>query len=150
VINESKNGKFPMELEKNLPEIAKIIKKMLAHNPSERPSLEIISSHLRLPFEFNVEVSGAMTFRKENSELWENKHFKLMGKNMYIFNNEQDKKAENVFTLSEWTVLVNHEEGTENTTCVTLEDPLRLGCSLKIESCEQTTELLNQLRKYIS
>lgn len=160
VINESKNGKFPEELEKNLPEIAKIIKKMLAYNPSDRPSLEMISSHLKLPLELDTEHLGAVAFQKEGCETWENKHFKLIGKNLYIFNKEQDKKAENVYVLPEWTVLLNNQEETPNhaesevvsssMTCITLEDPLRLGCTLKIESCEQTVQLLQQLRKYIS
>jgi len=92
VINESKNGKFPASLEKNLPEIATIIKKMLATDPSDRPSIEVIAQHLKLPLEFQTEMSGALTLRRENSETWNDKHFKLINKNLYIFNKEQDKR----------------------------------------------------------
>lgn len=45
VISESKKGNLPSSLEKELPEIAMMIKKMLAADPCDRPSLEIVLSH---------------------------------------------------------------------------------------------------------
>lgn len=152
VINDSKNGKFPVQLEKDLPEIAMIIKKMLAYNPSERPSLETVAAHLKLPLEIGSELAGNVALRKEGCENWENKHFKLIGKNLYIFNKEQDKKAEGVYVLPEWIVSVSNEEDADsgNATCVNLEDHLRLGCTLRLEGCEKTRELFNQLRRYMA
>jgi len=162
VINECKNGKFPAELEKNLPEIAMIIKKMLARNPCDRPSIETILQHLKLPIEVNTEVSGSLSLRRENSQTWNDKHFKLMGNNLCIFNKEQDKKAETVYALSEWTVLLTPEEApcdsetsereiaNASMTCITLEDHLRLGCALKMGSFEKTVGLFNRLNKNVA
>jgi len=48
VISESKKGNLPSNLEKDLPEIAMMIKKMLAADPCDRPSLEIVLSHFKL------------------------------------------------------------------------------------------------------
>lgn len=70
VISESKNGKLPAQLEKNLPEIAKIIRKMLSVDPSERPSLETITQSLKLPIEMSTDVAGKICLRRENSETW--------------------------------------------------------------------------------
>jgi translation initiation factor 2-alpha kinase 4 len=152
VIKESKNGKLPAKLEKDLPEIARIIKKMLAVEPSDRPSLETISSSLKLPVEMNTEFSGICVFKREDSEAWNNRHFKLIGKNFYVFNNEHAKKAENVYLLSEWTVLLENNSDVTGTSLayITLEDPMKLGCTFRMESCEQTNELFNHLRKYVS
>jgi len=157
VINESKNGKLPAELEKHLPEIAKIIKRMLAVDPCDRPSLETILQSLKLPIEVSTAISGKITLRRENSQTWTPKHFKLSDDHLYIFDKEKDKKAEMVYPLSEWSVLlqtpgvvVEEEQETEcinseekNTVCIKLEDPIKLGCSFKTETAEQTLELFN-------
>lgn len=159
VINQSKEGKFPSELEKNLPEIAQIIKNMLALDPSERPSLDVISQHLRLPVEINTELSGVFMLRKEDSEAWNTKYFKLIENVLYIFNKEQDKKAESFYSLSEWKVLLKDLEGegavkSGKDECdgkwIVIEDPLRLGCGFKAENLEQTVELFSHLSKNVA
>jgi len=73
VINDSKQGKLPAELVKDLPEIARIISAMLAFEPCERPCMEIISHSLRLPLEINTELCGNILLRKEDSTEWANK-----------------------------------------------------------------------------
>jgi len=154
VINESKNGKLPAVLEKNLPEVAKIIKKMLAVDPCDRPSLETISQDLKLPIEMNTAVSGKVALRRENSQTWNPKHFKLVDDKLYIYEKEQDKKAEGVYSLSEWSVLLqkpetvaNQEPEEKDVVCINFEDPMKLGCSFKAETAEQTIELFNQFNE---
>jgi len=73
VIKESKQGRISPELEKELPEIVTIIKKMLSINPSERPSIDAIFEHLKLPMEINADLSGNLLYKKENSPIWREK-----------------------------------------------------------------------------
>lgn len=75
VINQSKLGKIPLELERDLPEIAQIIKKMISINPAERPTIETISQFLRLPLEINADAVGTLSIRKENSSSWREKYY---------------------------------------------------------------------------
>jgi serine/threonine protein kinase len=110
IIVESKEGKIPLELEQELPEIAYIIKRMLSIDPADRPSLDGISHGLKLPIELYTELSGALFTKKENSPSWRKKHFKLIDGKLYIFNKKEDKKAEVVYDLSEWKVQM---KGTE-------------------------------------
>jgi len=158
VISDAKSGKFPAELEKNLPEITKILKKMLAIDPNERPSLENILQHLKLPAEMDIELSGDIIFKREDSDAWDNKYFKLVGKDLYVFNNKKAKKAESVYSLAEWSVLLedsekifDQDENSKNSSMVsiTLEDPMKLGCTFRVESYEQTIIMFNQLSKHI-
>lgn len=73
VMSESKRGKIPSELERELPEIAQIIKKMLSPNPSERPTLETVSQSLKLPLGVNADLTGTIKLKKENSPIWREK-----------------------------------------------------------------------------
>ena len=73
VINDSKQGKLPAELVKDLPEIARIISGMLAFEPCERPCIELISHILTLPLAINTELCGNILLRKEDSTEWTNK-----------------------------------------------------------------------------
>ena len=74
VINQSKLGKIPLELERDLPEIAQIIKKMISLNPAERPTIEVISQFLKLPLEINADLVGGLRIQKENSSTWREKY----------------------------------------------------------------------------
>lgn len=123
IINESKEGKIPKELEQELPEISAVIKRMLSINPNDRPTLEYISQSLKLPMEMNTELSGGLYTKRENSASWRKKYFKLIGGKLYIFNKKEDKKAEVVYDLSEWKVHIKettdslpHDKSTENQT----------------------------------
>ena len=73
IINESKEGKIPKELEQELPEISAVIKRMLSINPNDRPTLEYISQSLKLPMEMNTELSGGLYTKRENSASWRKK-----------------------------------------------------------------------------
>jgi len=120
IINESKEGKIPKELEQELPEISTVIKRMLSINPNDRPTLEYISQSLKLPMEMSTELSGGLYTKRENSASWRKKYlfrgnflsnnlhrfFKLIGGKLYIFNKKEDKKAEVVYDLSEWKVQI--------------------------------------------
>jgi translation initiation factor 2-alpha kinase 1 len=169
IIAKSKEGELPAEFEQNLPEIAAIIKKMLAVNPCDRPSVDAISQSLILPVEINTELSGTLALRKENSQTWKNKHYKLMNDSLYIFNKEQDKKAESVFSLPEWTILLKQSDqesseasannlklrkskssDTADQVLITLEDPMRLGCAFKTENPEKTIKLFQRLNQTIA
>jgi len=162
VISDSKEGKFPADLEKNLPNIAAIIKKMMAHDPNERPSIEAISLSLKLPVEVITGVTGKVMLRREGSYTWSDKYFKLVDDNLYIFKKEQDKKAESVYDLSEWSLhfresgeKVEEEEvpdevdsKTKNEGWIAIEDPLKLGCEFKAENLEKTVELFNTFNRH--
>lgn len=142
VINDSKQGKLPEELVKELPEIARLISGMLAFEPCERPGIEIISHSLRLPLEINTELRGNVLLRLEDSEEWTNKYFKLINHELYIFNRQEDKKAENVYNVSEWNVYMP-DSGEE----IVFENAVKLGCSLKCEtSTMETIQLFEKLR----
>jgi len=73
VLKESKQGRISVELEKELPDIASIIKKMLSVDPTERPSIDTIFEHLKLPLEINEDMSGNLLYKKENSPIWREK-----------------------------------------------------------------------------
>jgi serine/threonine protein kinase len=147
VISESKHGRISEELEREIPEIVFIIKKMLSMDPSDRPALESISQHLKLPLEMNADLCGSLSVKKENSQAWREKHFKLIDKTLYVFNNKEDKKAESVYNLDEWRVgLIDsiaklEEEKIKGDACISFENPMQLGCLLKAESLQQTVEL---------
>lgn len=138
VINDSKQGKLPAELVKDLPEIAKIISAMLAFEPCERPCIELISHSLRLPLEINTELSGNILLRKEDMAEWANKYFKLIDNELYVFNRQEDKKAESVYNVSEWDIFMSGET-------IVFENSVKLGCSLKSESSEKTAQLFERL-----
>jgi len=138
VINDSKQGKLPAELVKDLPEIARIISGMLAFEPCERPCIELISHSLRLPLEINTELCGNILSRKEDSIEWTNKYFKLINNELYIFNRQEDKKAESVYNVSEWDIFMSEE-------MMVFENSLKLGCSLKCETSEKTAQLFERL-----
>jgi len=113
IINESKEGKIPKDLEQELPEISAVIKRMLSINPNDRPTLEFISQSLKLPMEMNTELSGGLYTKRENSASWRKKFFKLIGGKLYIFNKKEDKKAEVVYDLSEWKVQIKETKDTD-------------------------------------
>jgi serine/threonine protein kinase len=161
VINDSKNGKLPLELEKNLLEIAAIVRRMLAFEADERPAIEVILPSLRLPVEISTQFSGKIYLRREDSLEWECRHFKLIDDSLYVFGREQDKKAENVYNLSEWSVSLksgenadlsnypDQKDGSEEA-WIALEDPMRLGWALKGENAEQTVELFSKFGKPVA
>ena len=105
---------------------------------------------------------------REDSDTWTDKYFKLIDNNLYIFRREQDKKAENVYNLSEWSVSLRRPEdeddkitevnesyasetsidvNAEEVGWIALEDPVRLGCAFKQEDMEKTKELYRALNK---
>lgn len=77
VISESKKGRISEELEREIPEIIFIIKKMLSVDPSDRPALESISQYLKLPLEMNADLCGSLSVKKENSQAWREKSEKF-------------------------------------------------------------------------
>jgi len=117
LINESKEGKIPAQMEKELPDISKIIKRMLSVNPAERPSLDVISRSLKLPLEMSTDLTGSLYSKKENSASWRKKHFKLIEGKLYLFNRDEDKKAEVVYDLSEWKVQMKDTESDQKQSC---------------------------------
>ncbi len=76
-IKECKKGKFPKELEQDLPEISRLLKAMLADNPEDRPKLEDISKGLVLPLEINLDHQGSFLMKRENSTSWRQKYIKM-------------------------------------------------------------------------
>lgn len=73
IIKDSKDGKIPDSMEKELPEIAKIIKQMLSLEPSSRPCIEKIIQSLKLPMEIKSQFCGNVKFRRENGLKWRKK-----------------------------------------------------------------------------
>ena len=73
IIKDSKEGKIPEALEKELPDIAAIIKKMLSLDPASRPSIEKIVQSLKLPSQMRSQLCGSLKFRKENALRWRKK-----------------------------------------------------------------------------
>jgi serine/threonine protein kinase len=158
-IKDCKHGKVPQELQKDLPEISNMIIKMLSNQPSDRPSIEDISRYLNLPIQEYSDLSGSLCIKRENSGTWRNKYFKLIDRNLYIFTKEQDKKAEQVYDLNQWSVQFqegagertqvsaeeNEDASTESSpsdiSCIAIENPLQLGCTFKAESPNQTLDL---------
>jgi len=141
VINESKQGKLPAEFVKELPEIARIISGMLAFEPCERPCIEMISHSLRLPLEINTELCGNVFLKIEDSSIWTNKYFKLINNELYIFNRQEDKKAENVYNVSEWDIFMPDSDQE-----IVFDNSIKLGCSLKSETSMETLQLFERLR----
>jgi len=110
IIKNSKEGKIPETLEKELPDIAAIIKKMLSLDPASRPSIEKIVQSLKLPSQMRSQLCGTIKFRKENALRWRKKSFKLIDGNLHLFHNERDTKAENIYTLSHWDIIMTEHD----------------------------------------
>jgi len=154
-IKDAKNGIMPSDMKKDLPEIAAIIVKMLCENPAERPSLDAISRHLCYPLIACSDLCGAVNIQRENSMSWNKKHFKLIDKHLYIFDKEQDKKAEQVYDLSSWNVMLKditkldckELDKENNGAVISLEDPMQLGCAFRTESYLKTQELFDRFRR---
>lgn len=152
-IKDCKNRILPSELQKELPEIGNLIVKMLAENPNDRPSLETISRQLSYPLITCSDLSGSLSIQRENSLTWAKKHFKLIDKSLYIFDKEQDKKAEQVYDLLQWRVVMkelnmDHNIEKENVSpVISLEDPMQLGCAFRTESYLKTQELFEKFRR---
>ncbi len=73
IIKEAKEGRIPESLEKELPEVAEIIKKMLSIEPSSRPTIDKIIESLNLPCAIKSQLNGSVYFRKENALRWRKK-----------------------------------------------------------------------------
>jgi hypothetical protein len=85
----------------------------------------------------------------------------LIDNNLLLFDHEADSKAENVYNLSQWRVLMKGGTSDENTctnttdssyegeeeSCkrpfsyIALENPMQLGCIFKAESHGKTLEI---------
>jgi len=169
IIKDSKDGKIPEALEKELPEIACIIKRMLSLDPNARPCVEKIIQGLRLPNEIRSHVQGHISFRKENALRWRKKCFKLFDSNLHLYNNENDRKAESVYNLSQWGITLEDDKKTtqsrgaagkgafedefcmEGLDCesdnerknpiIKLESSDQLGCELKMKDQQAMVEL---------
>jgi serine/threonine protein kinase len=155
-IKDCKNRNLPSEMQKEMPEIASLIGKMMAENPNERPSLESISRQLSYPLITCSDLCGSVTIQRENSISWAKKHFKLIDKTLYIFEKEQDKKAEQVYDLSQWNIMLKElnlerkETGSDKENAspvISLEDPMQLGCAFRTESYLKTHELFEKFRR---
>jgi translation initiation factor 2-alpha kinase 4 len=139
IIKDSKDGKIPEGLEKELPEIAVIIKKMLSLDPNARPCIDKIIHDLKLPNEIRSHLHGSVSFRKENALRWRKKYFKLFDNNLHLYNNETDRKAENVYNLDHWGITLENDDKVTNSrasTSNTIEDEY---CMEGLE-CEPTDE----------
>jgi translation initiation factor 2-alpha kinase 4 len=153
-IKDYKKGIHQVDLGKELPEISDLIIKMLAHNPNDRPSLEEITRRLNHPFNRYSDLAGALSVKRENSGTWNEKYFKLVDKTLYIFQNENDKKAEQIYDLSTWNVYLQQPNNIDravgedgNQTFISLDDPMQLGCEIKADSYTSTFELFHTLRR---
>jgi hypothetical protein len=74
-----------------------------------------------------------------------------MEKQLFIFNNANDQKAENVYDLRTWKLF--YKEGNESdqlnrNPCIALENPFQMGCSIKAADLIQTQQLYNKLSSY--
>jgi hypothetical protein len=84
------------------------------------------------------------------------RYFKLIDKTFYIFENENSRKAEQIFDLSQWTVLITERpsdergaaiESTESChPVIVFENPMQLGCSFKTDNAEKTNEIYQSLQ----
>jgi len=157
-IKDCKNRILPGELSKELPEIAGLIGKMMAENPNDRPSLDVVSRHLSVPLIACSDLAGSLSIQRENSMSWKKKHFKLIDKQLYIFEKEQDKKAEQVYDLSQWRIVIKEAGQEERPTTeiinkenvspvISLEDPMQLGCAFRTDSYLKTQELFERFRR---
>jgi serine/threonine protein kinase len=153
-IKDYKKGIHQVDLVKEMPEISDLIIKMLAHNPNDRPSLEEISRSLNHPFNQSTDLAGALSVKRENSGTWKEKYFKLVDKTLYIFQNENDKKAEQIYDLTTWNVFLQQPNNTDravgedgNQTFISLDDPMQLGCAIKADSYTRTFDLFHTLRR---
>jgi len=57
---------------------------------------------------------------------------------LYVFNRQEDKKAESVYNVSEWEIFMSEE-------MIVFENSVKLGCSLKSETSEKTAQLFERL-----
>ena len=83
-----------------------MIKTMLSDNPSKRPTIKFMMKTLSKPLDIYAQLAGALTVKRENSMTWRDKFFKLIDKNLYIFNREGDQKAEHIYDLSQWKMKI--------------------------------------------
>jgi translation initiation factor 2-alpha kinase 1 len=159
VIKNCKNGVLPAELEKRLPEIAALIRKTMNEEPSERPSLSeitrvITNQHSKCP-----ELTGEIEIKRENSNNWSKKYFKVISPRLFIFNSKQDAKAEQVFELPEWNISLNGASSSnpcyqDNDShqfesrgeVIEVENPMQLGFWLRRGSPELTRELHEKMK----
>ncbi len=156
IIKDSKEGKIPEALEKELPDIATIIKKMLSLDPTARPSIEKIVQALKLPSQLRSQLCGSLKFRKENALRWRKKYFKLIDGNLHLFHNEKDTKAENIYTLSHWDILLaEHDCPTSQRPqgdiskekCIKFDNTDQFGCEIKSENSEGIEELFKAFQE---
>jgi len=172
-IKDSKDGKIPEALEKELPEIAAIIKKMLSLDPAYRPCIEKIIQGLKLPHAMKSQLCGNIYFRKETALRWRKKYFKLIDGTLHIYNRETEKKAENIYNLPHWDVkleeLLSSEKRSnptvKNDQCegvrteesstrkpkemyLKLENADQLGCEFKAEDPNVLTDIMKASEEF--
>jgi serine/threonine protein kinase len=161
IIKDSKEGKIPEAFEKELPDIAAIIKKMLSLEPTARPSIEKIVQALKLPSQIRSQLCGSIKFRKENALRWRKKYFKLIDGNLHLFHNEKDTKAENIYTLSHWDILLAEHDCTTTSQrpqangisiiskekCIKLDNADQFGCEIKSENSDGIEELFKAFQE---
>lgn len=167
IIKDSKEGKIPEALEKELPDIAAIIKKMLSLDPAARPSIEKIVQALKLPSQIRSQLCGTIKFRKENALRWRKKYFKLIDGNLHLFHKEKDTKAENIYTLSHWDILLAEHDcdcpanqrpapkaehgvngiNVSKEKCIKLDNADQFGCEIKSENPDGIEELFKAFQE---
>jgi hypothetical protein len=81
----------------------------------------------------------------------------LIDDKLYLFQNESDRKAEQIFDLNQWTVSLTTEANNSQAHAaditsvsgkseITLENPMLLGCSFKADTEEKTLEVFQKLQ----
>ena len=161
ILKESKDGRIPESLEKELPEITNVIKQMLSEDPALRPSIASILQSLKLPCEIHSNARGVISLKKENASRWRKKYYKVIEKSLLIYNRENDKKAEESFYLPDWSLALEEQTSCQNQrnnspaknskeqttpersngTVVKFEHSDLVGCEFRLESLQEVAEL---------
>jgi hypothetical protein len=169
IIKDSKEGNIPESLEKELPEIANLIKSMLSLNPAARPCVEKIMQSLKLPSEVKSQLCGSVSYRKENATKWRKKYFRVLDNNLYVYNRENERKAENVFNFSHWQVTLEESLNSEvqrdtpkengvthsdelvskpKDMLIKFQNPDQLGCEIRLADVGATTDLFKAFEEF--
>jgi translation initiation factor 2-alpha kinase 4 len=160
IINDAKNGKTPRELEKEIPGIARTVKKMLSKDPSHRPGIKEILHNLKAP---NTSASknyvGKVQVRKENASTWNTRWVKIEEDILYFYETEYSKKAESVYNLTtQWTIQLKEDgkkglqnnNNNENDDSSGSDRSFDLECSTASPEITSTQPLLQEPKAYVA
>jgi serine/threonine protein kinase len=135
VLSKAREGIMPEKLKETQPSLVQLLKKMLSHEPKDRPDLSEIRECL-----IDSEDLGIFESKYENSKKWKRRLFKIRDKQLYCYS-EKETKAKNVYNLADCTFNLTD-------TTLRIGNQMQFGCIIKLENHHHAMKINQIFQRY--